>query len=102
MLEESPSSPPRRCFSEWSTTRVRHAPKPTTCNEAGLAFLSLCWGVVPVLIPPADSSEDVIRFSIEAARRAGYVESGQQVIITGGAPLHIAGKTNFIRVDRVN
>src|SRR5881628_3148762 len=74
----------------------------TTCNEAALDFLSLCWGVVPVLIPPSDSSEDVIRFSIEAARRAGYVESGQQVIITGGAPLHIAGKTNFIRVDRVN
>ncbi|PYR83739.1 MAG: pyruvate kinase [Acidobacteria bacterium] len=74
----------------------------TTCNEAALDFLSLCWGVVPVLIPPSDSSEDVIRFSIEAARRAGYVESGQQVIITGGAPLHIAGKTNFIKVDRVN
>ena len=74
----------------------------TTCNEAALDFLSLCWGVVPILIPSSDSSEDVIRFSIEAARRAGYVESGQQVIITGGAPLHIAGKTNFIRVDRVN
>ena len=44
----------------------------------------------------------MIRFSIEAARRAGYIESGQQVIITGGLPLHVAGNTNFIKVDRVD
>src|SRR5438093_5343569 len=73
----------------------------TTPNEAALDFLSLCWGVVPLSIPPSDTGDDVIRLSIDAARRAGYIESGQQVIITGGAPLHVAGKTNFIRVDRV-
>jgi len=73
----------------------------TTPNEAALDFLSLCWGVVPVSIPPSNTGDDVIRLSIDAARRAGYIESGQQVIITGGAPLHVAGKTNFIRVDRV-
>jgi len=74
----------------------------TTPNEAALDFLSLCWGVIPVLIPPANTMDDMIRFSIERARSAGYVESGQQVIITGGAPLHVAGKTNFIKVDRVD
>jgi pyruvate kinase len=74
----------------------------TTPNEAALDFLSLCWGVIPVLIPPSDSMDDMIRLSIEAGRAAGYIESGQQVIITGGAPLHVAGKTNFIKVDRVD
>src|SRR5438876_1622948 len=49
----------------------------TTPNEARLDFLSLCWGVVPISIPPADTLDDVIRLSIDAARRAGYVESGQ-------------------------
>jgi len=73
----------------------------TTPNEACLDFLSLCWGVVPISIPPSDSLDDVIRFSIDSARRAGYIESGQQVIITGGAPLRVAGKTNFIKVERV-
>jgi pyruvate kinase len=73
----------------------------STPNEAALDFLSLCWGVVPFLIPPSDTLDDVIRFSIKAARHAGYIESGQQVIITGGAPLHVAGKTNFIKVERV-
>ena len=74
----------------------------TTPNEAALDFLSLCWGVIPIPIPPSDTMDDMIRFSIAAGRQAGYLESGQQVIITGGAPLHVAGKTNFIKVDRVD
>jgi pyruvate kinase len=73
----------------------------TTPNEAALDFLSLCWGVIPVPIPASDTIEDVIRFSIQAAQRAGLLESGQQVVITGGAPLQVAGKTNFIKVERV-
>jgi len=85
-----------------SRFRPRQPIVATTPNEAALDFLSLCWGVVPVFIPPSTTGDDVIRFSIDAARRAGYIESGQQVIITGGAPLHVAGKTNFIKVDRVD
>jgi len=73
----------------------------TTPNESALDFLGLCWGVIPVLIPSADTTDDVIRLSINAARQAGNLTSGQQVIITGGAPLHVAGKTNFIKVERV-
>jgi pyruvate kinase len=74
----------------------------TTTNEAVLEFLSLCWGVIPLPIRSCDSMDDVIRVSIDAARHAGYVQSGQHVVITGGAPLHIPGKTNFIKVDRVD
>ena len=46
--------------------------------------------------------DDMIRHSIEAARRAGHIERGQHVVITGGAPLHMAGKTNFIKVETVD
>ncbi|HEY2380381.1 MAG TPA: pyruvate kinase [Terriglobia bacterium] len=73
----------------------------TTPNEATLDFLSLCWGVIPLSIPSADTMDDMIRFSIDAARRAGHIEPGQHVVITGGAPLHVAGKTNFIKVETV-
>ena len=72
-----------------------------TPNEAALDFLSLCWGVTPISIPLSDTMDDMIRFSIDAALRAGHVSTGQRVIITGGAPLHVAGKTNFIKVERV-
>src|SRR5205823_3307845 len=36
----------------------------TTPNEAALDFLSLCWGVIPLLIPASDSIDDMIRLSI--------------------------------------
>ena len=73
----------------------------STPNESALDFLALCWGVVPLYIPSSDTIDDMIRHSIEAATKAGYLKTGEQVIITGGVPLHVAGKTNFIKVDRV-
>ena len=72
----------------------------STPNEATLDFLSFCWGVVPVLIPSSDNLEEMMRYSMDAARKAGYLESGQQVVITGGMPLHVSGNTNFIKVGR--
>src|SRR5262249_43447774 len=81
--------------------RPKQAILATTPNEAALDFLSLCWGVIPILVPPSDTLDDMIRNSMKAAQQAGHLESGQQVIITGGMPLHIAGKTNFIKVERV-
>jgi pyruvate kinase len=73
----------------------------TTPNEQALDFMALAWGVIPVLIPQSDSIDDLIRFSIQAARKAGHLHSGQHVVITGGIPLHIAGNTNFIKVEKV-
>ena len=77
------------------------ARQPITCYDAERErlcdFLSLCWGVVPLEIPNADTLDDMIRFSLDAARNAGYIESGQQVIITGGAPLRVAGRRTSSR-----
>jgi pyruvate kinase len=73
----------------------------TTPNEQALDFLSLVWGVVPVFIPPTETIDDMIRFSIAAARKAGYLHTGDQVVVTGGAPLRSAGKTNFLKVEKV-
>jgi pyruvate kinase len=73
----------------------------TTPNEQAFDFMTLVWGVIPVLIPPSDSIDDLIRFSIKAARKAGHLDSGQHVVITGGVPLYIAGNTNFIKVEKV-
>jgi pyruvate kinase len=74
----------------------------TTPNETTLDFLSFSWGVVPLFIPPSASIDDMIRHSIDAARNAGHVEAGDLVVITGGAPLHASGKTNFLKVEKVS
>ncbi len=73
----------------------------TTPNEMALDFLSLVWGVIPVHIPSSETTDDMIRFSIDASRKAGHLVPGDYVVITGGVPLHAAGKTNFLKVERV-
>jgi pyruvate kinase len=72
----------------------------TTPNEQALDFMALAWGVIPMLIPQSDTIDDLIRFSIQAARKAGHLHAGQHVVITGGVPLHVAGNTNFIKVEK--
>jgi pyruvate kinase len=74
----------------------------TTPTETTLDFLSFSWGVVPLFIPPSVTIDDMIRHSIEAARNGGHVEVGDLVVITGGAPLHASGKTNFLKVEKVS
>jgi pyruvate kinase len=73
----------------------------TTPNETALDFLSLSWGVVPLFIPECETIDDMIRFSIKAAQKAGHLHPGDQVVVTGGAPLHSAGRTNFLKVEKV-
>jgi hypothetical protein len=52
----------------------------TTPNKSVLHFLSLCWGVFPLNIPRSETLDDMIRYSIDAARGAGYVEPGQNAV----------------------
>ena len=62
--------------------------------------MALAWGVIPVLIPPSDTIDDLIRFSIKAARKAGHLNSGQHVVITMRSAL-CRRNTNFIKVEKV-
>jgi pyruvate kinase len=73
----------------------------TTPNEATFESLSFSWGVVPLVIPQTNTIDEMIRSSIASARKAGHVRSGDLVVVTGGAPLHIAGTTNFVKVEKV-
>jgi pyruvate kinase len=61
--------------------------------------LALVWGVEPILIRRADSTDQLIQIALDAARKAGYVSSGQQVIITAGVPGETPGRTNLIKIE---
>ncbi len=73
----------------------------TTANPITQYFLSLCWGVTPLMIPDAATIDDVIAYSIDAARDNGHVVEGQHVVVTAGTPVNVVGTTNLIKVHRV-
>lgn len=63
--------------------------------------LSLSWGVIPVLALHQNNADDLYQHAIDCAKNAEVVESGDQVVITAGAPLGQAGTTNILKVATV-
>jgi pyruvate kinase len=60
--------------------------------------LMLHWGVVPLLAPRADNSDEMIEHAVEAAQAQGLVEEGDTLVITAGAARSGPGTTNLMRI----
>ena len=67
--------------------------------RVSLQHMAIEWGVTPLEIPESMDVEDLWRHSIEAARDAGVVESGDRVVLTAGTAVNIPGSTNVIKVE---
>lgn len=63
--------------------------------------LNLLWGVRPMLIKKEKTAEALFDDAVFECKRAGYIKSGDTVVLTAGVPLGISGKTNMIRVVEV-
>jgi len=61
--------------------------------------MAIEWGVTPIWIPECKDVEDLWNRSIEAAKEAGIIDSGDTVVITAGTAVNIPGSTNVIKVD---
>ena len=66
-----------------------------------LGALALCWGVRPLRVDVEDELEDIgaeADRAVNCARRAGFVEPGDLVVVVAGSPGPRAGATDFMRV----
>lgn len=63
--------------------------------------MNLLYGVRPLAIEDEYSADVLFVHAAEEAKKAGYVKSGDTVVITAGLPLGVAGRTNMIRVLEV-
>ena len=61
--------------------------------------MAIEWGVTALEIPEVTDVEELWRISIDAARNAGVVETGDRVVLTAGTAVNIPGSTNVIKVD---
>lgn len=69
-----------------------------TSNEKVYKTLLIVRGVIPVKIEPTRSTDEMFSKAVESARKSGYVQNGDLVIITAGVPVNASGTTNLIRV----
>ena len=63
--------------------------------------LMLFWGVYPLHAPRREGTDEIIESAIATAQRAGFVKSGETVVITAGAAGSAPGTTNLMRVYEV-
>ena len=72
-----------------------------TNSEPVACQMNLLYDVFPLNIPQEDREELLFEAAVDAAKKAGYVKKGDNVVLTAGVPLGIAGNTNMTRVVEV-
>jgi pyruvate kinase len=73
-----------------------------TTNPVTYRRLALYWGVHPVLIAPAVSSEEMFGRIEDALKLRGLAAVGEQVAITMGVPVGSGESTNLLKIHRIN
>ena len=63
--------------------------------------LALVWGVVPVLVPHADTYEQMVAAARATLLAKGLASAGDRVVITAGVPFDVQGTTNTLKVETV-
>ena len=64
--------------------------------------MCLYWGVRPIVTDDVQDVEDMVAKAEEAVRAIDAASSGDRVVITAGIPFGRPGKTNMIRVVRLD
>lgn len=72
-----------------------------TTDEVVCRQMNMSWGVTPIIINEETSTDELFEHAVDAAKKYGYVEQGDRVVITAGVPLGISGTTNLMKVDTV-
>ncbi len=88
-----------RTASAVARLRPRRPIAALTHVTVSLQHMAIEWGVTPLEIPESTDVEDLWRHSIEAARKAGIVATGDRVVLTAGTAVNIPGSTNVIKVE---
>ena len=84
-------------------SRFRPATPVVACliDEQVRRQMSLYFGVIPLTMPYAASTDELVDFAVESAEKAALVKRGDLVVVTAGVPVGVAGTTNMVRVRLV-
>ena len=63
--------------------------------------LALSWGITPLMMPLAHSTDELIEMSTALAEENGYLHNGELAVVTAGVPVGVSGTTNMIKIHMV-
>jgi pyruvate kinase len=69
--------------------------------EAVRHQLALVWGAQSILVPFANSTDEMVRQVDSALLKSGLCQPGEIVVVVAGTPPRVVGMTNTMRVHRI-
>ncbi len=70
-------------------------------NEQVQRQLSLSWGITPLMMELAHSTDELIEMSTALAKEHGYLHNGELAVVTAGVPVGVSGTTNMIKIHMI-
>ena len=68
-----------------------------TPYKSTLRSLNVSWGVLPVLVPVFETTDDLFELASKVVLEKGIGKKGQKIVITAGVPVGVRGNTNLLR-----
>jgi pyruvate kinase len=84
-----------------SKYRPSHPIYACVLDEHIARHLSISWGVYPLLMPLLPTTDEVLKVSEDLCHKAGYLKSGDTIVIVAGLPAVESGTTNMVTVHVV-
>jgi len=72
-----------------------------TPSDSVSGRLLLHWGVYPFQIGQASTVDELFSTGARLAKDTGVAKPGDLIVITGGAPIGVAGATNLLKVEKI-
>ena len=63
--------------------------------------LSVSWGITPLMMDLATSTDELIEKSTALAKEHGYLHDGELAVVTAGVPVGVSGTTNMIKIHMI-
>ncbi|MBL4595179.1 MAG: pyruvate kinase [Robiginitomaculum sp.] len=73
-----------------------------TPNDHTARRLALVWGITSCLTEDAQDMDDMVRKAVKTVKREGIAERHDRIVVTAGIPFGSPGKTNLVRIVRVD
>ncbi len=90
-------------FTAKNVSRLRPKSPVIACTvtEGACRRLAVVWGVFPLVIGEASSTDKIFEISVQKAKEHQFITDGDLVVITAGVPVGISGATNLMKVHLV-
>ena len=70
-------------------------------NEQVQRQLAISWGITPLMMALAHSTDELIEMSTNLAKENGYLHDGELAVVTAGVPVGVFGTTNMIKIHMI-